>query len=210
MKGLLVKTEIDYDLMINGRTFATTDWRGVHKGANSATQYHLSREGCDRLFEPTDADKIFLDLFGVPLNKSAINRYEGFVEGFEKAMELNKDKLFTEADIRKAYQKGEEDSYTQGGLTKQKEDDYIQSLQQPKEIEVEIETELAYCKKEESGCKVYEQTKNGKDIFSLNYHCEGQLPDRWIHIEPTELKPNCVGYSKPLLDENGYLILSNL
>lgn len=69
-------------------------------------------------------------------------KYNGFIEGVETIIEISKDKKFTEDDIRKAYKKGEEDSYTQGGLTKQKEDNYIQSLQQT-EWDVIIEMEPA-------------------------------------------------------------------
>jgi hypothetical protein len=52
-------------------------------------------------------------------------------------MELNKDKVFTLEDMRKAYFQGDYDALLEGGYTK-KENDFIQSLQQPTEIEVEI------------------------------------------------------------------------
>jgi hypothetical protein len=86
---------------------------------------------------------------------------------------------------------------------------FIQSLQQT-EWDVEIVTELAYCKKEEPGCKVYDQTKNSKDVFNLIYHCDGQIEGRFIHREPTGLKPTCVGYSKPMLDKDDCLILKRI
>ena len=37
---------------------------------------------------------------------------------------------YSEEDVRKAYQQGEEDSYLKGGQTKEMENEFIQSLQQ--------------------------------------------------------------------------------
>lgn len=65
---------------------------------------------------------------------------EDWGDGFLFAMNLVGDKKYTEEDLRKAYQKGEEDSYLTGGLNKTKEDKFIQSLQQT-EFDVEIELE---------------------------------------------------------------------
>ena len=67
-----------------------------------------------------------------------VGKYQGYLEGFNKAIELNKDKQFTLEDMKKAI------SFGQGmDLWKEEEqiDKFIQSLQQPTEIEVEIETE---------------------------------------------------------------------
>jgi hypothetical protein len=58
--------------------------------------------------------------------------YYGFIKGFNKAMELNKDKLFTLEDMIKARNRG--DWYSDEDW-----DNYIKLLQQPTEIEVEIE-----------------------------------------------------------------------
>jgi hypothetical protein len=120
-------------------------------------KYKLSTENCDEIFGVVDVEKLAENKYGKGIYE--IEQVDAYVEGFNKAMELNKDKLFTETDIRKAYQKGEEDSYTQGGLTKQKEDDYIQSLQQPTEIEVEIAVLLT----ERDGGVVIETPKLDKD-----------------------------------------------
>jgi hypothetical protein len=48
-----------------------------------------------------------------------------------KAMEKEQ-KGYSEEDVRKAYQQGEEDSYLKGGQTKEMENEFIQSLQQYK------------------------------------------------------------------------------
>ena len=57
----------------------------------------------------------------------------GFIAGFNKAMQLNKDKLFTVEDMKEAYGRG----FLQQGI--KSFNSLIQSLQQPTEIEVEIE-----------------------------------------------------------------------
>jgi hypothetical protein len=52
---------------------------------------------------------------------------------------LNKDKLFTVEDMKKVYIQGKHGGKTQSYV---EFDDFIQSLQQPTEIEVEIEQTL--------------------------------------------------------------------
>jgi hypothetical protein len=64
---------------------------------------------------------------------------DAYVEGFNKAMELNKDKVFTLEDMRKAYYVGYEDGKS-GATFFQK---LIQSIQQPIEIDVVIEDKIA-------------------------------------------------------------------
>ena len=64
-----------------------------------------------------------------------------FKEGFQKAMALN-NKLFTVEDIKKAYMDGVSNGHNFGYPAIDHTDKYVQSLQQPKEIEVEIVTEL--------------------------------------------------------------------
>jgi len=69
---------------------------------------------------------------------------QGFIKGFNKAMELNKDKLFTVEDVRKAMSIGLSIGYGRQFEIENKSveiDSYIKSLQQPTEIEVEIEME---------------------------------------------------------------------
>jgi hypothetical protein len=104
--------------------------------------YKLSIANCDEIFGVVDVEKLAEEFVNdLQVASETVNRAVklGYEEGFNKAIELNKDKVFTIEDIRKAYQQGEEDSYLKGGLTKTKEDNYIQSIQQPTEIEVGIE-----------------------------------------------------------------------
>ncbi len=112
----------------------------------------LSKQNCDEIFGVVNVDDLGQKHYEVHIKRGhtqedSLQRKIDFIIGFSKAMELQKDKLFTEKDVRDAYYHGEQDSYMKGGLTKQKEDEYIQSLQ-PTEIEVEIEMDIC-------GDKVY-------------------------------------------------------
>jgi hypothetical protein len=115
----------------------TEDEQGVMyslSGDNLPENYVLSKENCDEIFEVVDVKKLANERSktcedcDVPVFKAGY--YDGFQEGFEEAMELNKDKLFTIEEVMQAFVKGQEmqvDYFS-----------YKESLQQPTEIEVEI------------------------------------------------------------------------
>jgi len=108
--------------------------------------YKLSKQNCDEIFGVTDVEKL-AEYSVQEVKESNADFYlrdvykEFFIEGFNKAMELNKDKLFTLEDMKRAI------SFGQGmDLWKEEEqiDKFIQSRQQPKEIEVEVEMDYCY------------------------------------------------------------------
>jgi hypothetical protein len=127
MKALLIKE--------NGTYFLKGD--GIPNPAK------LNLDNCDEIFSSlaVDVDKLadeecLDDIYAVK------RRYK---KGFNKAMELNKDKVFTLEDMMNCWNKAlkfQEHKQTLG--------EYIHSLQQPTEIEVEIEMEnYGYCE----GCR---------------------------------------------------------
>jgi hypothetical protein len=125
MEIKLIKTEVNYLLKNEeGVIIASTS---IKKGINS-----LSKQNCDELFGVFNveklADKYFSDK---PEN---VSERIGFKVGFIAAMALNKDKVFTLEDMRKSYYVGYEDGKSGATFFQQ----LIQSLQQPKEIEVMI------------------------------------------------------------------------
>jgi hypothetical protein len=108
----------------------------------------LSKENCDEIFGVVDLDKLAYDSsqeFLIKPIESPIFTF-GYEEGFEKAMELNKDKLFTIEDIELAMETmmGQEVFYGKTHEeTQQMRYEYIKSfisylIKQPTEIEVEI------------------------------------------------------------------------
>jgi hypothetical protein len=98
----------------------------------------LSKQNCDEIFRVTDVEKLAEEKYPNDGYADTILMQKGFIKGFKKAMELNKDKLFTEEDVRKAYIYGVSNCHSFGHSAIDYTDKCIQSLQQPTEIEVEI------------------------------------------------------------------------
>ena len=130
MKAKLIKTENGYGLEDVEIIAFYSSKRPEHK------HYKLSKQNCDSLFGVFDLDD---ESNYFAYNQSGDDCSEEFAEfayksGFNKAMELNKDKLFTEDDLRLAMHFGKFGEVNGQTTTI----GFIQSLQQPTEIEVEI------------------------------------------------------------------------
>jgi hypothetical protein len=100
----------------------------------------LSKQNCDEIFGGFDVNKLAEESWGDKISSP----YHAYIEGFNKAMELNKDKVFTEEDMRQAIEMAREENGLSDNTMSYdySEDELIQSLQQPTEIEVMIEMEL--------------------------------------------------------------------
>jgi hypothetical protein len=150
----------------------------------------LSKQNCEEIFEVVDVEKL-AEYSVQEVKESNVDFYlrdvyrEFFIEGFNKAMELNKDKRFTSRDMLSAYMEGTNDGTQFESLkdydsedfdeahefAKKAEREFIKSLQQQIEIEVDIEMDYA--------------------IYTANMPKEG------------EQRPAM----RPKVDENGCLIL---
>jgi hypothetical protein len=129
----------------------------------------LSKQNCDTIFGATDVNELAnqnakKDLFNGGYD-GLINAHQqmlievSYINGFKKAMELNKDKLFTEDQMWNMFYFGDSlkikiksgniDNKPMGEIF----DDYIQSLQQPTEIEVEIRCYIGNGNKESDSFK---------------------------------------------------------
>jgi hypothetical protein len=142
MKAKLVKTENGYGLEDVEIIAFYSSKRPEHK------HYKLSKQNCDEIFGVVNVEKLTQDSYqkySAHDNKISLDEQiqrsggfiVGFKEGFNKAMELNKDKVFTIENIEEAFAYGQlnqvhNQKYFSGSKT------YIQSLQQPTEIDVEI------------------------------------------------------------------------
>jgi len=123
----LVKRQDRYDLY-------NTDGAKIASSAKNPFG-KLSKENCDSIFGVVDVEKLFLETPHTVDNEEDYWKIRaGYITGFNKAMELQKDKLFTENDIARAFIQG---VYTKDKIHYNKEK-YIQSLKQSTEIEVEI------------------------------------------------------------------------
>jgi hypothetical protein len=138
----LIKKESNYYLCIeengsNSRNFiASTDGMYV--------EHKLSKENCDEIFGVDDVDKLGQKHYEVHIKRGhtqedSLQRKIDFIIGFSKAMELNKDKLFGVKEVVELCKILLSNPFEKCGKTYQElTDNYIQSLQQPTEIEVEI------------------------------------------------------------------------
>lgn len=102
----------------------------------------LSKENCDEIFKTFSIEEISVDrashFGGVYRNPEGFSDEQiGYLHGFIEGAELNKDKLFTINDIDKAIEWATVNG-RKGDITHYDIDNFIQSLQQPREIEVEI------------------------------------------------------------------------
>ena len=141
---LLMKLGEDYKLYSHDSCIATT---------HESPYKRLSKQNCDEIFGVIDVEKLAYKTYEPEtfVNHSDMYKYlciKFFKEGFNKAMELNKDKLFTIEDMYEAIRKAK--SYDEipnhdGVIVSfdYSKEEIIQSLQEPTEIEVEIEMDIA-------------------------------------------------------------------
>lgn len=156
MKVKLIKKDDDYFLEVDY-------WHPKYKNPSlidntfkkpKGDMYNLSKQNCDEIFGVVDVEKL-ANKWAVDNpdetmeNNSALNK--GFKAGFNKAVKLNKGKVFTLEDMRKAITYGSNlRDMDAGKIPYQTMEEFIKSLQQPTEIEVEIEMEqYGYCE----GCR---------------------------------------------------------
>jgi hypothetical protein len=134
--------------MVNGvkmKLIKTEDEQGVMyslSGDNLPENYVLSKQNCDEIFAVVDVEKLARERLNATGWDADLPFIAGFKDGFNKAMELNKDKVFTLEDVKKAIKLSrEKDEYKFDGKDceyKFQDKEIIKSFIQPTEIEVEI------------------------------------------------------------------------
>ncbi len=122
--------------------YSLNDYREPSKGyplviAHSGDEnfrYKLSKQNCDEIFGVVNVEKLAEEFVNdLQVASESVNRAVklGYEEGFNKAMELNKNKVFTLSNLRKAFNSLE--NHPHRTFTE------LVALLQPTEIEVEIE-----------------------------------------------------------------------
>jgi len=101
----------------------------------------LSKQNCDEIFGVVDVEKLAYKTYGPEtfVNHSDMYKYlciKFFKEGFNKSMELNKDKLFTVDDLYRAFLINSAGNNTT--LRNFFEQTVLPMFEQPTEIEVRI------------------------------------------------------------------------
>ena len=140
------KKEMKAKLITDGKNnYSLLDYNNELIGTtmeSMITDQKLSKQNCDEIFGVINvenlADEYFLNEYSfngknnLPYKDSDIQITKNdFRNGFNKAMELNKDKVFTLEDMGNLW---DFCTYNKGTFA-----EFIQSIQQPTEIEVEIE-----------------------------------------------------------------------
>jgi hypothetical protein len=162
MRTILFKVDEIYTLMVGDKMIASTD-------SDFQTDYEigkLSKKNCDEIFGVVDVDKLGQKHYEVHIKRGhtqedSLQRKIDFIIGFNKAMELN-DKLFTVEDIKKAFNRAYDlPKYLEKDIMNEIFDDYIQSLQQPREIEVEVGQTLVQSSIDGEAIWKYKLDENG-------------------------------------------------
>jgi hypothetical protein len=167
-------------------------WYNLYDGEIGVVSTHaelqghkLSKQNCDEIFGVVDVESLALSkasFFGGTYRtpEGFSDEQVGYLHGFIEAMELNKDKVFTLGDMRRAFSRGKDLTAEERFKFSEWEafTKLVDSLQQPTEIEVEIKMEPCF----------YDDSLGG---FSTSY---------------TEDKPK----EQPKLDSDGCLILKKI
>jgi hypothetical protein len=134
MKGKLFKTGNDYLLKdTNGEVLAITN--GVTEGKK------LSKQNCDEIFGVVYVEKLADEYANVNGDYDEHYGHIGFKAGFKKAIELNKDKVFTEEDLTHIVDIAVQWALRTNGTGETYQEmirRIYQSFREPTEIEVEI------------------------------------------------------------------------
>ena len=106
----------------------------------------LSKQNCDEIFGIVNVEELAQEV----CDDTISSPYHCYIAGFNKNAELNKDKVFTKQDMFDLYAH----IVKNGIISGVEANEYIQFLQQPTEIEVEIEMEVVpdfYSRSDEDG-----------------------------------------------------------
>jgi hypothetical protein len=160
MKAKLKKENSQYNLYLDNDMIAST--------YPYQNQKMLSKQNCDDIFGVVDVEKLakmhhklqYIEAYNPDIEPYVVADYTA---GFNKAMELNKDKQFTLEDIKKAMNYMFEQTVVFGNKVSALDvDRFIQSLQQPTEIEVVIEMEDTF----EKTSEIYVDEVGSGNFFS--------------------------------------------
>ena len=143
MKAKLIKTDKDNYILVDS-TKGVYD-KGYLIGSSRESDVNkLSTKNCDEIFGVVDVDKLGQKHYEVHIKRGhtqedSLQRKIDFIVGFNKAMELNKDKVFTLEDMIRISEFVKIIAQSEPHITaKELVSSYVQSLQQPTEIEVQI------------------------------------------------------------------------
>jgi hypothetical protein len=138
----LYKVQLDKNVLIG-----SSDYDAKIMAYGKDIHYKLSKQNCEAIANGYDvyelAKENYHKFWPIIDESGLINHTFGYVEGFNKAMELNKDKVFTLEQVLNAFYAGwisKDKTYPEAQKSYK---GYLERhVMQPTEIEVEIEMEL--------------------------------------------------------------------
>jgi ERCC4-related helicase len=148
MKGKLIKQNgiidgVDYYLILDGKIYHTNPLTsGLVNGGK------LSKQNCEAIANGYNLNEL---AYGYDLYEKGnfVGQMRAYKAGFQKAIELNKDKLFSQEDMYKMFIYGDSITTAKKNVNTLKNkpldeffNDFIQSLQQQTEWDVEILMEI--------------------------------------------------------------------
>ena len=145
MKAKLFKNNKGDYYLIDPTKGTDANDEGFLLGSSRETNFQkLSKQNCDELFGVVDVEKLAHKRYGKGIYE--IEQVDAYIDGFNKAMELSKDKVFTLEEVMLAWDAGVMSRSILGMFSgdlyakhlKEHRDSYRQSLQQPTEMNVEI------------------------------------------------------------------------
>ena len=132
MKSKLIKKSDGWYNLYDGEI-------GIGSTHSELQGYKLSKQNCDEIFGVVDIEK-YVDEYAAEWEYT---ERIGFRDGFNKAMELNKDKRFTLGDMKRVFNCGRDLESIDRFEDWRTFTHFINSLE-PKEIEVEIKMEPCF------------------------------------------------------------------
>lgn len=186
MKAKLIKEKDYYDLYR-----IDEDGKRVTFASTEDYKQKLSKQNCDKIFGVFDIESWIKETLNDADVKDELMLKTSKMclkAGFNKAMELNKDKVFTLEDLERAYLIGCEHRTTH----RYHIDENLMPLKQPTEIEVEIEM---------GDTPIWEDA-------DVQGHVVCKKCSEWLE---SQIKPyTCKCINKPKLDSEGCLILKKI
>jgi hypothetical protein len=147
MKAKLFKNNKGDYYLIDPTKGTDANDEGFLLGSSRETNFQkLSKQNCDEIFGAVDVEELAEEETKKYATLTPKSFKHGFMYGFNKAMELNKDKVFTLEEVMLAWDAGVMSRSILGMFSgdlyakhlKEHRDSYRQSLQQPTEMNVEI------------------------------------------------------------------------
>jgi hypothetical protein len=141
MEAKLIKVENTFYLKQDGTILGTSSYPNL----SASIRYSLSLKNCEAIANGYDLDELadenYQNFWNILDYKERDIHTFGFIEGFQKALEILGDKKFSEEDVKKAMDVAVNYETNRDAQSYQEKIDFLKSLQQT-EWDVEVEMDM--------------------------------------------------------------------